>query len=90
MAAYGDYSVEGDTLVLRVQFSPPETAMIEAGQHTQEATFLLAALQTMQYAHGVSSDPRATLDVLLNVQQGITTYLYNNVLPWPIQISQEK
>ncbi len=90
MAAYGDYTVEGDTLVLRVQFSPTETAAIGAGQHTPEATCLLVALQTMQYAHGVSSDPRATLDVLLNVQQGITTYLYNNVLPWPIQISQEK
>jgi len=72
MAAYADYAVSGDALLLRVQFNPNETPSVAAGQHTLDAAFLLAALQTVEYAHGLSTDPRATLDVYLNVQQGIT------------------
>lgn len=87
IAAMGDYRIMGDTLELLVSINPNETASLAAGSQSLEDVFLRAALQTMYYAHGLSDDPKDVGTVFRNVQQGIKEYLYNNVVPWPIDIT---
>lgn len=86
LASMGDYTVQGDTLVIRVSFNPAETVALGSGQHALEDMFLRAALQTVHYAHGLSTDPRVNAETFGNIQSGIKEYLYNGVLPWPIRI----
>lgn len=88
IAAMGDYRVSGDTLELLVSINSNETASLAAGSHSFEDVFLRAALQTMYYAHGLSDDPKDVGAVFRNVQQGIKEYLYNNVVPWPVEIER--
>ena len=59
MAAFGDYSVSRDTLVLRVQYNAKEVAALQPFRYALEDKFLRASLTVMYYAHGGMSDPKA-------------------------------
>lgn len=89
-AARGGYTLEGNTLVVVVSFTPQEVPAMVALQHGLDDMFLRAAFQTMWYAHGLSADPFQNADAFRNIQEGIKNDLFGGILPWPIQIIQKK
>jgi len=81
-----DYVVTGDTLIVRVWLNIRELRVIGEKRYDMEDAFLRATLQILNYAHGITQDPRSNAIVYRNIQEGIKNYLYNGVLPWPIRI----
>lgn len=93
MAGKGDYSLNGDTLVVHVTLVPNEPTKYPSGQYKLEDVYLRAALQVFQYARGVSTDPKdfgKSVVVFRNVQKSIEDYLYPGIIPWPIKITMNK
>lgn len=93
MAGYGDYFVDGDTLVVRVALHPEVPVTYTSGKYQLEDVYLRVALRVMQYARGISPNPDSfgkSAQVFKNIEQSIEDYLYPGIIPWPIRIEKGK
>ncbi len=88
LAAMGEYTIDGDTLVLRVSLNPNEVTALISETYRIEDVFLQASLQALSYARGLSEDPKTLGTAFKNIQSGIREYLYGGSMPWPIRITR--
>jgi hypothetical protein len=84
----GDFSVEGDTLVIRVSLNLSQINDESiSGKFSFEDAFLRTAVSTMYYSVGLL-DPLSENKALLEVKQNILDYLYGGIFSWPFRIEK--
>lgn len=85
-AAYGIYSVEGDTLVVKIALNF-EDSKLSASTHAEEEVFLDVLYQVLYFAHGVTYGVDFTEGFDKN-QKDMKEFLRTNIFAWPIVIEK--
>jgi hypothetical protein len=86
-AARSDYVVEKETLIVRVAVNFSEMGDPLAKQHQFEDVFLRAALISLLYANDKPVGEAPALK-FKRIQDDMKSYLYTEILPWPIEIKR--
>lgn len=89
LASMGDYSVDGNTLIISVSLDPKQITGGPAGKFYLENDYLLTALSTICYARE-DINHQLNRQALSKITSDIQTYLLTGLMPWPIKITQNQ
>lgn len=87
-AGRGDYSIDGNTLIVRVSLNMNEKGNKLAGQYTYEDTFIRTAMETLYNARGFTKG-LAESEGFVKIKTDIDELLHKGLMPWPIRIEQK-